>query len=114
MRNDEVTKVAGAFLIGGILGAAVALLYAPQSGQATRKDITRTARRVRNEIGDIVEDTIDSVHDFADDVKDKASDLIDSGVDLSEKAKKEIAAALEHGQKTVEKQRKRLSEALGI
>jgi gas vesicle protein len=66
MRNDDVVKVGAAFLVGGAIGAAIALLYAPQSGRETRKDIKRTARRVKNEAVDLVEDTIDRVDDFVD------------------------------------------------
>ena len=112
--NDDVTKIGGAFLVGGMIGAAIALLYAPKSGRETRKDITRTARRVKNSTADLIEDTIDDVNAFVSDLKEKAADVVDQGVDLSEKAKKEIALTLEHGQKAIEKQRSRLSAALGL
>ena len=112
--DEAYRKVAGAFLIGGVIGAAFALLYAPKSGRETRKDIVRTARKIKKETAHVVEDTIDSINDFADDVKDKVSDVIDKGKDLSEGAKKEILKNLEHGQKSLEKQRKRVIEALGL
>lgn len=112
--DDNTRKIGGAFLLGGVLGAALALLYAPKSGAETRKDISRTARRVKNSTVDLIEDAIDDVHDFTSDLRKKASDVIDQGVELSDKAKKEIAATLERGQKKIEKQRKKLSEALGL
>ena len=112
--DEAYKKVAGAFLIGGVVGAAFALLYAPKSGRETRKDIVRTARKIKKETSHVVEDTIDSINDFADDVKDKVSDVIDKGKDLSEGAKKEILKNLEHGQKSLEKQRKRIIDALGL
>ena len=112
--NNNSRKIGGAFLLGGVIGAAVALLYAPNSGAQTRKEISRTARRVKNSAADLIEDTIEDVNDFTTDLRKKASDVIDQGVDLSDRAKKEIAATLERGQKKIEKQRKRLSEALGL
>lgn len=112
--DDNTRKIGGAFLLGGVLGAALALLYAPKSGAETRKDISRTARRVKNSTVDLIEDAIDDVNDFTSDLRKKASDVIDQGVELSDKAKKEIAATLERGQKKIEKQRKKLSEALGL
>jgi len=112
--DDNTRKIGGAFLLGGVIGAALALLYAPKSGAETRKEISRTARRVKNSTVDMIEDAIDDVHDFTDDLRKKASDVIDQGVELSDKAKKEIAATLERGQKKIEKQRKKLSEALGL
>jgi gas vesicle protein len=112
--SEDNRKIAGAFLIGGLIGAAVALLYAPKSGRETRKDIARTAKKVKKETVHLVEDAIDSINDFAGDVKDKVSDIIDQGKDLSESAKKEILKNLEDGQKIIEKQKKRIIDALGF
>jgi gas vesicle protein len=112
--DEDYKKVALAFLIGGAVGAGIALLYAPQSGRDTRKDIVKTARRVKKETVNLVEDAVDSINDFASDVKDKVSDIIDRGKDLSEDAKKEVLRNLEQGQKIIEKQRKKVIEALGL
>ena len=112
--DEDYRKIGAAFLLGGLLGAGFALLYAPKSGRETRKDITRTARRIKKETVHLVEDAIDSVNDFAGDMKDKVSDLIDRGKELSDDAKKEIIKNLEQGQKVIEKQKKRIVEALGI
>ena len=114
MRNEDAVKVGAAFLIGGAIGAAIALLYAPQSGRETRKDIQRTARRVKNEAVDLVEDTIDRVDDFVDETKDRVTELIDRGVELSGAAKKEIIKTLDQGQKALEKQKNRIMEAVGL
>lgn len=111
--NDDTTKIGGAILIGGLVGAVIALLYAPKSGRRTRKDIVRAARRAKNGTADLIEDTIDDVHDIISDLKEKASDVIERGEGLTDKAKKEIIATLEQGQKSIEKQKQRFSEALG-
>ena len=112
--DDGLKKIAGAFLIGGAIGALVALLYAPQTGKQTRKDISRTARRVKREAVDLVDDTVDYIHDFTGDIKDKVSDIIDSGKELSDGAKKEILKNLDHGLKVIEKQKKRIADTLGL
>lgn len=114
MKNEDGVKVAAAFMIGGAIGAAIALLYAPQSGRETRKDIKRTARRVRNEAADLVEDTINRVDDFVDETKEMVSEIIGRGVELSGAARKEIVKTLEQGQKSLEKQKNRVMEAIGI
>ena len=113
MRNDNVVRVGSIFLIGGAIGAAIALLYAPQSGQETRKDIKRTARRVKNEAVDLVEDTMDRVDNFVDETKDRVTELIDMGINFSGNARKEIVETLERSQKAIEKQKNRVMEAIG-
>ncbi|MGD0885960.1 MAG: YtxH domain-containing protein [Thermodesulfovibrionales bacterium] len=114
MRTDDTTRIASAFLLGGLLGAGIALLYAPKSGRETRKDISKAARRVKRDAVELVEDTIESVNEFVDDVKDRTSDIIERGIELSEGAKKEIVKTFEHGQKVIEKQKRRVIEGLGL
>jgi gas vesicle protein len=112
--NDDTTKIGGAILIGGLIGAAIALLYAPKSGRKTRKDIIRAARRAKNSTAYLIEDAIDDVNDFINDLKEKASEIAGQGTDLTDKAKKEIMATLEQGQKAIDKQKQKISEALGL
>jgi len=112
--HDDNKVVAGAFLLGGLIGAGLALLYAPRSGRETRGDISRTARRIKNDAVGLVDDTIQSVDEFAGDVKERATEIIDRGVELSEGARKELLKSLEYGQKVIEKQKKRIIEGLGL
>lgn len=112
--EDDSKKIVGAFLLGGTIGALLAILYIPKSGRETRKDISRAARRVKRETVDLVDETIEGINDFASDVKDKVSDIIEQGKELSDNAKKEIIKNLEHGQRAIEKQKKRIIDALGL
>lgn len=51
--NDNKTgTVLISFLIGGIIGAGVALLLAPQSGRKTRKQMLEAAEDVRDYASD--------------------------------------------------------------
>jgi gas vesicle protein len=68
--NKNTTKIAGAFLLGGLIGASVALLYAPKSGRETREDISKTARRIKNKSVDLAEEMIEGVNDLTNNVKD--------------------------------------------
>lgn len=110
----EEVRIAGAFIIGGLVGAAIALLYAPKSGRETRRDISKAVGKVRKEAVEIIDDTIDSINRFAKEVKERAEDIIEKGADLSESATKEIIETLEEGQKTLDRQRKRIMKALGL
>ncbi|TAN44425.1 MAG: YtxH domain-containing protein [Nitrospirae bacterium] len=112
--RDDTTKVVGSFLLGGVLGAAVALLYAPKSGRETRKDIADAGRRIKKSAIELADDTIEDMHDFAAGLREKAKDIIEHGADLSDKAKEEIVTALELGQKAIEKEKRKLAKALGL
>jgi hypothetical protein len=49
-----------------------------------------------------------------DETKEMVSEIIGRGVELSGAAKKEIVKTLEQGQKSLEKQKNRVMEAIGI
>src|SRR6476646_1293923 len=51
------------FLLGAMVGAGIALLLAPQSGEETRRDIKRKARQVSDAARDAAGDLQDTVAD---------------------------------------------------
>lgn len=68
-RDDErqiLAFTAGA-LVGGLIGAATALLFAPKSGRHTRRKLRRTAE----EIGDRAEEKLEYAVDDAREVADE-------------------------------------------
>jgi gas vesicle protein len=87
------------FLLGGIVGAAVALLLAPESGRETR-----------HKIKEFADDVKDKVKDYAGDVKGKFTSTIDKGKDFYEEKKSAIAKAVEAGKEAYEKEKERLSK----
>lgn len=59
-----------AFLIGAAAGSVIALLYAPQSGDKTRRQIRH-----------FVDDEVDQARDFIDRTTTKAKRAVQHGVD---------------------------------
>ena len=53
MAQIDMKQAAGFLFAGAMVGAAVALLYAPQSGVRTRKDITKFARKTVDRLDDL-------------------------------------------------------------
>jgi gas vesicle protein len=49
--NKEYAKTAALLAGGAIIGAALGLLFAPQTGAATRRTIQRYAKRAQVEVG---------------------------------------------------------------
>lgn len=89
-------------LIGAALGATVALLYAPQSGDHTRRLIARKARKGRDILVDRGGDLLDKSRDM---ISERGSDLLDTGRSLYKQGRKvadQAAEALEHGRKLVD------------
>lgn len=66
------------FLIGAMIGAGVAMLYAPQSGERTRRDIARRAKRIRRDVEGKLEDVRDEVVDRSRRLKESARDLAEN------------------------------------
>jgi gas vesicle protein len=55
------------FLVGGgIVGAGMALLLAPQSGKKSRKEITRFSRSMGKQSDKVIRNISESMSDFAE------------------------------------------------
>ena len=115
MKDSDKTVMVGALMLvaGGIMGAGVALLFAPQSGKKTRQDIARYSRKAKRRAEDIVDDFTESVSELTEAVTEKASEILDKGKDVAQDAKRELLRAIEDGQHKLEKQKSRLSKIIG-
>jgi len=83
-----------AFVVGGLAGAAIALLWAPAAGTETRKKLR---------------DGIDEAGDWTKDKFEDAKDSLDSGAekirDIMEDRKEDIRAAFDVGKDAFQKRR---------
>ncbi len=70
-------------LVGSVVGASIAIILAPQSGEKTREILKDKAL-----------DYKELALDFASDLKEDCDDLIDHGRKLYEKKRREVAARL--------------------
>lgn len=73
----------GGLLTGAVVGAAIGLLTAPQSGEDTRESVRGHAR------------------EFTDKVRESSKQLVDSGRDLVEQGKNRLASARMQCEKVV-------------
>jgi gas vesicle protein len=84
---DKETSASGfvaGLLVGLAVGAGIALLYAPESGDKTRKLIGKKAHKVWDESVDRFEEARERAVDYIDQGKKQASEYLDS-------AKKKLA-----------------------
>jgi gas vesicle protein len=115
MSDKDNSVMVGALMLvaGGIIGAGVALLFAPQSGDKTRRDIVRYGKKVRRKAEGVVDDFSASVSDMVDNLGERAEDILEKGKDMAVEAKRELLKAMEEGQAKLEKQRAKLSKMVG-
>jgi gas vesicle protein len=59
MKNDAF-KILTGFFIGAIGGLLTGLLIAPESGKDTRKKISDTANKIKHDIHDFAEETLEA------------------------------------------------------
>lgn len=82
--GSSAGSVLVAFALGAIAGAAVALLYAPASGEETRRKLAQKAREGR----------------------DKAETIAREGRDFISRQRENLTAAVERGREAFEQSRK--------
>jgi gas vesicle protein len=96
-------------LLGGLIGAGVALLLAPQSGHKTRRQIQRKGRDLREQTTDAITDTIDDgvaqvrtkAQQVTSGIQEQTEALQQRGQDVVGKGKERFAAVVEAGKAAV-------------
>lgn len=77
MNKDKCSS--GAFMAGiaagAIIGAGLALLYAPQSGEETRKQIKKKAEEVKNKAIEAKKETLAKMEKMKATAKERAEDV---------------------------------------
>lgn len=94
MGHDEdhsASSVLLAFFLGGIVGAGLALMLAPDSGTETRRKIKEFS-----------DDVMDKSDGFSDGVKDAVRSGIQKGMEVLEEKKSSITSAIEAGKTAYE------------
>lgn len=87
--NSGAGSVMLAFMVGAITGAAVALLFAPATGEETRDFIGQKAREGR----------------------DKARDAVEQGRELYQRNREGVTTAIERGREAFQQARERGEQA---
>ncbi len=92
----------GPFIFGALLGAGVALLFAPRSGEETRQQIEDRALQLRDAAGDRIRDLQADLEDRVDQARteiqerlDAVRAAVDSGREAAHEARHELEEKLE-------------------
>lgn len=100
------------FLIGLAIGAGAALLFAPRSGAATRRDITRRARRVQRAAKQVAADVTDTVTDTFDEARRRVEEQIDSARQAIDLKRRQVNRAMDAGRTAAQDARDELEQRI--
>ncbi|MCR4662760.1 MAG: YtxH domain-containing protein [Endomicrobiaceae bacterium] len=84
-----------AFLLGAVVGAAAALLYAPKTGKETRAHLKKLTEDFVEDAGEVSADLKEKGKKFVAESKVKVSELVEKGKAKYSKAFKKQAPAAE-------------------
>lgn len=88
------------FLLGGVVGAGLALLFAPQSGRETRQKIR-----------DLADEAKEKSTEYVKQAKEKATSLVEEGKGYYDEKKSILKSAVEAGKEAYEKEKEKHSKA---
>ena len=98
------------FLAGSLVGAGIAMLYAPMSGEETRQYLTLQTERGKRKALNVTGDLKESIARLMNEIKGTADNIIAEGVKITKEKKTELLAAIEAGKKAMEEEKKRLEQ----
>ena len=82
------------FVAGAAIGAGLALLYAPKSGQ-----------EMRESVADLAEDAVDKIKEYTKQAQDKIKTAIEDGKETIAEKKSILTSAIEAGREAINKEK---------
>lgn len=87
------------FLLGGVVGAGMALLLAPQAGEETRRKIKELA-----------DDIKDKTNEYINDAREKVTSAAEEGRGYYDEKKSLVKAAIEAGKDAYEREKEKFAK----
>ena len=78
-KNGNASKIFWAFLLGGLAGGLIALLYAPKSGKETREGIKDEAENTKQEVTEQIQSIKESIQTKYYDTKERFKAAVEAG-----------------------------------
>ena len=102
----------GAFVMGLAIGAGLALLFAPRTGEETRRDLQRRATKLGGQAQDLVSDVTDSLSQTISQAKEKVDSTIDSTRQAVDLKRRQVSNAVDAGRAAAQQARVELEQRI--
>ncbi len=108
-RDNSFAAFLAGFFAGGLVGAAAALLFAPQAGEETRAQIQQKSIELRDQAARVAEETSaqtkERLEKAAEELRKRANELQERAKELQERAETLMEEAQKRAEETVSKVR---------
>lgn len=102
----------GTFVAGLVIGAGIALLFAPKTGEETRADLKRRARRVGDQAQDFVSEVTENVGQRVQDARANVEGRIGAAKDAMELKRRQVTRAVDAGRSAAQQARVELEQRI--
>ncbi|HEX2724121.1 MAG TPA: YtxH domain-containing protein [Gemmatimonadaceae bacterium] len=102
----------GAFVAGIAIGAGLALLFAPRTGEETRRDLQRRARRVGDQAQELVSELTDTVSQKIQVARETVENRIDSTRQAVDLKRRQVSNAVDAGRAAAQQARVELEQRI--
>lgn len=96
------------FLVGGFVGASVALLFAPKTGEQTREFLENQYREGTERLSGKASKGKEQVAEKSLEVAGRVTETIHKGKEILRQQKEQVSAAIEAGKEAYEAERRKL------
>jgi gas vesicle protein len=102
-KSSSGSAIVLSFILGGVVGAALAILYAPWEGNKSREKLKDLAEEVKEKSGHLSEDW-----------KEKAATFIEKGKEFVEQKRGILSSAFDTGKEAMMKEKEELIKPEGV
>jgi gas vesicle protein len=99
-------------VLGSMVGAGIALLFAPQTGAKTRRQLKKYGQKAGSRAQEFVGEVSESLDCVVRDVLEYSGTGLEKGKKLTDRARHEILEVLEAGKKYLEEEKHKLDKVL--
>lgn len=104
VEKRKSTKGALLFFAGSLVGVGLALLFAPQSGKRTRRDLVNLGKVARKKSKAIQLELRRAIDELVEDVSEKIQDGVDRGREWTDTTTQGMLGALTSGKDYIQKE----------